>query len=335
MRLPIRLLLTTACAKASLDGWDSICADGTRDDIRRCAKDLATTIAGCGPTGYVTPAVRCTNLAVAGAASQAVNWAVMFAGGLAQHVHTRTLEALLTAKDFTKNNRPKGMSGRAFRDRPRLGLNDVGLPTCFFWTLREPAKRIESGYRHAVQLMASHPLFSVRRPPPLDDLMAAWRANATRRPKAIQENFMRGQVGYLKGGLDLCRRKAIQIVPLCTETLADDWAAAATRVLGDPDARLPQAHARAIDSDPRLRKESTLSDTNRRWVNEEAFLADHVVWRAFCAGRNLSTPYAPTQSRRHRLPVSQHRCSPHNRHLPGCHWLPGKCRWQCNEPPRS
>ena len=258
----------------------------------------------------------------------------MLAGGLAQHVHTRTVEALLTAKDFSRNSRPKGMSGKQYRDRPRLGLNDVGRPACFFWTLREPAKRIESGYRHAVQLMTSHPLFSVRRPPPLDDLMAAWRANATRRPKAIQENFMRGQVGYLKGGLDLCRRKAIQIIPLCTETLADDWAAAATRVLGDPDARLPQANARAIDSDPRLRHESTLSDANRRWVNEEAFLADHVVWRSLC-GRNASTPYAPTQSRRHRLPVSQHRCSPHNRHLPGCHWLPGKCRWQCNEPPRS
>ena len=317
MRLPIRLLLTTACAKASLDGWDSICADGTRDDIRRCAKDLATTIAGCGPTGYVTPAVRCTNLAVAGAASQAVNWALMLAGGLAQHVHTRSIKSLLTAKDFSRNSRPKGMSGKQYRDRPRLGLNDVGRPACFFWTLREPAKRIESGYRHAVQLMTSHPLFSVRRPPPLDDLMAAWRANATRRPKAIQENFMRGQVGYLKGGLDLCRRKAIQIIPLCTETLADDWAAAATRVLGDPDARLPQANARAIDSDPRLRHESTLSDANRRWVNEEAFLADYVVWRALCGRRNASTPYAPTQSRRHRLPVSQHRCSPHNRHLPG------------------
>ena len=32
--------------------------------------------------------------------------------------------------------------------------------------------------------------------------MASWRANATRRPKAIlQENFFRTQVGYLKGGL--------------------------------------------------------------------------------------------------------------------------------------
>ena len=333
MRLPIRLLLTTACAKASLDGWDSICADGTRDDIRRCAKDLATTIAGCGPTGYVTPAVRCTNLAVAGAASQAVNWALMLAGGLAQHVHTRSIKSLLTAKDFSRNSRPKGMSGKQYRDRPRLGLNDVGMPTCFFWTLREPAKRIESGYRHAVQLMASHPLFSVRRPPPLDNLMASWCANATLRPSGvIQENFFRTQVGYLRGGINLCRRRAIQIIPLCTETLADDWADAAARVLGDPDARLPQANARAIDSDPRLRKESTLSDMNRRWVNEEAFLADHVVWRAVCGGRNSSTPYAPT--RRHRLPVSQHRCSPHNhnRHLPGCHWLPGKCRWQCNEP---
>ena len=332
MRLPIRLLLITACGRASLEGWDSICADGTREEVKRCAADLAKTIRGCGGRRLV-PATKCTNLAVAGAASQALNWAVMLAGGLAQHVHTRSLESLLIAKDFSQNSRPSGMSGPRYRNRPRLGLNDVGMPTCFFWTLREPAKRIESGYRHAVQLMASHPLFSVRRPPPLDDLMAAWRSNATLRPKVIQENFFRGQVGYLKGGLRLCRRKAIQIIPLCTETLADDWADAAARVLGDPDARLPQANARAIDSDPRLRKESTLSDTNRRWVNEEAFLADHVVWRALC-GRNASTPYAPTQSRRHRLPVSQHRCSPHNRHLPGCHWLPGKCRWQCNEPPR-
>ena len=334
MRLPIRLLILSTCARASLDGWDSICADANREEVKRCAADLAKTIRGCGGRRLV-PATKCTNLAVAGAASQALNWAVMLAGGLAQHVHTRSLESLLIAKDFSQNSRPSGMSGPRYRNRPRLGLNDVGMPTCFFWTLREPAKRIESGYRHAVQLMASHPLFSVRRPPPLDDLMAAWRSNATLRPKVIQENFFRGQVGYLKGGLNLCRRKAIQIVPLCTETLADDWAAAATRVLGDPDARLPQANARAIDSDPRLRKESTLSDMNRRWVNEEAFLADHVVWRAVCGGRNSSTPYAPT--RRHRLPVSQHRCSPHNhnRHLPGCHWLPGKCRWQCNEPPRS
>ena len=333
MRLPIRLLILSTCARASLDGWDSICADGTREEVKRCAADLAETIRGCGGRRLV-PATKCTNLAVAGAASQALNWAVMLAGGLAQHVHTRSLESLLIAKDFSQNSRPSGMSGPRYRNRPRLGLNDVGMPTCFFWTLREPAKRIESGYRHAVQLMASHPLFSVRRPPPLDNLMAAWRANATCRPKAIQENFFRTQVGYLRGGIQLCRRKAIQIVPLCTETLADDWAAAATRVLGDPDARLPQANARAIDSDPRLRKESTLSDANRRWVNEEAFLADHVVWRAFCGARNASTPYAPTQSRRHRLPVTQHRCSPHNRHLPGCHWLPGKCRWQCNEPPR-
>jgi hypothetical protein len=283
MRLPILLLLITARGRASLVGWNSICADGTRYKVKRCAADLAETIRGCGGRRLV-PATKCTNLAVAGAASQAVNWALMLAGGLAQHVHTRTVESLLTAKDFSRNTRPKGMSGKTYRDRPRLGLNDVGKPTCFFWTLREPAKRIESGYRHAVQLMASHPLLSVRRPPPLDDLMTAWRANATRRPRGIQENFFRGQVGYLKGGLDLCRRKAIQIVPLCTETLADDWAAAATRVLGDPDARLPQANARAIDSDPRLRHESTLSDTNRRWVNEEAFLADHVVWRALCGG---------------------------------------------------
>ena len=331
MRLPIRLLLITACGRASLEGWDSICADGTREEVKRCAADLAKTIRGCGGRRLV-PATKCTNLAVAGAASQALNWAVMLAGGLAQHVHTRSLESLLIAKDFSQNSRPSGMSGPRYRNRPRLGLNDVGMPTCFFWTLREPAKRIESGYRHAVQLMASHPLFSVRRPPPLDDLMAAWRSNATLRPKVIQENFFRGQVGYLKGGLRLCRRKAIQIIPLCTETLADDWADAAARVLGDPDARLPQANARAIDSDPRLRHESTLSDANRRWVNEEAFLADHVAWRSLC-GRNASTPYAPTQSRRHRLPVTQHRCSPHNRHLPGCHWLPGKCRWQCNEPP--
>ena len=332
MRLPIRILILITCARASLEGWDSICASGNREKVKRCAADLAETIRGCGGRRLV-PATKCTNLAVAGAASQAVNWALMLAGGLAQHVHTRTVASLLTAKDFSINSRPKGMSGPRFRNRPRLGLNDIGRPTCFFWTLREPAKRIESGYRHAVQLMASHPLFSVRRPPPLDNLMASWRANATRRPRGIQENFFRTQVGYLKGGLSLCRRKAIQIIPLCTETLADDWAAAATRVLGDPDARLPQANARAIDSDPRLRKESTLSYENRRWVNEEAFLADHVVWQALC-GRNASTPYAPTQSRRHRLPVSQHRCSPHNRHLPGCHWLPGKCRWQCNEPPR-
>ena len=330
-RLPIQLWLVAACGRASLVGWNSICADGTRYKVKRCSADLAETIRGCGGRRLV-PATKCTNLAVAGAASQAVNWALMLAGGLAQHVHTRTVASLLTVKDFSRNSRPKGMSGPQYRKRPLLGRNDVGRPTCFFWTLREPAKRIESGYRHAVQLMASHPLFSVRRPPPLDTLMASWRANATR-PRVLQENFFRTQVGYLKGGLD-CRRKAIQIVPLCTETLADDWAAAATRVLGDPDARLPQANARAIDSDPRLRKESTLSDANRRWVNEEAFLADHVVWRALCGGRNASTPYAPTQSRRHRLPVSQHRCSPHNQHLPGCHWLPGKCRWQCNEPPR-
>ena len=334
MRLPIRILILSTCARASLEGWNSICADGSRFKVKRCSADLAETIRGCGGRRLV-PATKCTNLAVAGAASQAVNWALMLAGGLAQHVHTRTVASLLTVKDFSRNSRPKGMSGPQYRKRPLLGRNDVGRPTCFFWTLREPAKRIESGYRHAVQLMASHPLFSVRRPPPLDNLMASWRANATRRPPpAIQENFFRGQVGYLKGGLRLCRRKAIQIIPLCTETLADDWADAAARVLGDPDARLPQANARAIDSDPRLRKESTLSDTNRRWVNEEAFLADHVVWRLICGGRNASTPYAPTQSRRHRLPVTQHRCSPHNRHLPGCHWLPGKCRWQCNEPPR-
>ena len=85
MRLPIRLLILSTCARASLEGWDSICADGTRDEIIQCANKLATTIAGCGPTGYVIPAVKCTNLAVAGAASQAVNWAVMLAGGLAQH----------------------------------------------------------------------------------------------------------------------------------------------------------------------------------------------------------------------------------------------------------
>jgi hypothetical protein len=334
-RVAIRLLLI-GCARASLDGWDTICADGTREDIRRCANKLATTIVDCGPTGYVTPAVKCTNLAVAGAASQAVNWALMLAGGLAQHVHTRTVASLLTVKDFSRNSRPKGMSGPQYRKRPLLGRNDVGRPTCFFWTLREPAKRIESGYRHAVQLMASHPLFSVRRPPPLDDLMAAWRANATRRPKAIQENFMRTQIGYLRGGIDLCRRKEIQIVPLCTETLADDWAAAATRVLGDPDARLPQAHARAINSDPRLQSESTLSYENRRWVNREVFIADHVVWRVLCGGRNASTPYAPTKTLSRRPPTRYTgRCSrPHNLHLPGCHWLPGKCRWQCHEPPR-
>ena len=283
------------------------------------------------------PATKCTNLAVAGAASQALNWALMLAGGLAQHVHLRTVASLLTVKDFSQNSRPSGMSGPRYRNRPRLGLNDVGMPTCFFWTLRDPAKRIESGYRHAVQLMASHPLFSVRRPPPLDDLMAAWRANATRRPRVLQENFFRTQVGYLRGGIDLCRRKAIQIVPLCTETLADDWADAAARVLGDPDARLPQANARAIDSDPRLRKESTLSDMNRRWVNEEAFLADHVVWRDMC-GRNASTPYAPTKTPGLRLNIrdrSRQRCSPLNRHMPGCQWHSGKCRWQCREMPRS
>jgi len=188
MRLPIRLLLITACGRASLEGWDSICADGTREEVKRCAADLAKTIRGCGGRRLV-PATKCTNLAVAGAASQALNWAVMLAGGLAQHVHTRSLESLLIAKDFSQNSRPSGMSGPRYRNRPRLGLNDVGMPTCFFWTLREPAKRIESGYRHAVQLMASHPLFSVRRPPPLDDLMAAWRSNATLRPKVIQENF--------------------------------------------------------------------------------------------------------------------------------------------------
>ena len=335
-RLPIQLWLVAACARASLEGWNSICADGSRFKVKRCSADLAETIRGCGGRRLV-PATKCTNLAVAGAASQAVNWAVMFAGGLAQHVHTRTLEALLTAKDFSRNSRPKGMSGKQYRDRPRLGLNDVGMPTCFFWTLREPAKRIESGYRHAVQLMASHPLFSVRRPPPLDDLMAAWRANATRRPRVLQENFFRTQVGYLRGGINLCRRRAIQIIPLCTETLADDWADAAARVLGDPDARLPQANARAIDSDPRLRKESTLSDMNRRWVNEEAFLADHVVWRDMC-GRNASTPYAPTKTPGLRLNIrdrSRQRCSPLNRHMPGCQWHSGKCRWQCREMPRS
>ena len=221
-RLPIQLWLVAACARASLEGWNSICADGSRFKVKRCSADLAETIRGCGGRRLV-PATKCTNLAVAGAASQAVNWALMLAGGLAQHVHTRTVASLLTVKDFSRNSRPKGMSGPQYRKRPLLGRNDVGRPTCFFWTLREPAKRIESGYRHAVQLMASHPLFSVRRPPPLDDLMAAWRANATRRPKAIQENFMRTQIGYLRGGIDLCRRKAIQIVPLCTETLADDW----------------------------------------------------------------------------------------------------------------
>ena len=334
-RLPIQLWLVAACARASLEGWNSICADGSRFKVKRCSADLAETIRGCGGRRLV-PATKCTNLAVAGAASQAVNWALMLAGGLAQHVHTRTVASLLTVKDFSRNSRPKGMSGPQYRKRPLLGRNDVGRPTCFFWTLREPAKRIESGYRHAVQLMASHPLFSVRRPPPLDDLMAAWRANATRRPKAIQENFMRTQIGYLRGGINLCRRKAIQIVPLCTEALADDWAAAATRVLGDPDARLPQAHARAIDSDPRLQNESTLSYENRRWVNREVFLADHVVWRVLCGGRNASTPYAPTKTLSRRPPTRYTgRCSrPHNRHLPGCHWLPGKCRWQCNEPPR-
>ena len=170
-RLPIQLWLVAACGRASLVGWNSICADGTRYKVKRCSADLAETIRGCGGRRLV-PATKCTNLAVAGAASQAVNWALMLAGGLAQHVHTRTVASLLTAKDFSRNSRPKGMSGKNYRDRPRLGLNDVGMPTCFFWTLREPAKRIESGYRHAVQLMASHPLFSVRRPPPLDDLMA-------------------------------------------------------------------------------------------------------------------------------------------------------------------
>ena len=121
----------------------------------------------------------------------------MLAGGLAQHVHTRTVASLLTAKDFSRNSRPKGMSGPktiAIASAPwSQRRRDAHV---LLWTLREPAKRIESGYRHAVQLMASHPLFSVRRPPPLDDLMAAWRANATRRPKAIQENFLRTQIGY-------------------------------------------------------------------------------------------------------------------------------------------
>ena len=50
--------------------------------------------------------------ACCGAASQAVNWALMLAGGLAQHVHTRTVASLLTAKDFSRNSRPKGMSGK-------------------------------------------------------------------------------------------------------------------------------------------------------------------------------------------------------------------------------
>ena len=287
-----------ACARASLVGWDSICADGTREDIRRCAKDLATTIVDCGPTGYVTPATKCTNLAVAGAASQAVNWALMLAGGLAQHVHTRTVASLLTAKDFSRNSRPKGMSGKNYRDRPRLGLNDVGMPTCFFWTLREPAKRIESGYRHAVQLMASHPLFSVRRPPPLDDLMASWRANATRRPRVLQENFSADPGWLLKRWPRSAGERRYKSCPSArrrwpTTGPPRPRASSAIRMRGYR--RRTRGRSIATRGCEKSRRSRTRTGAGS---SEEVFLADHVVWRVLCGGRNASTPYAPTQSRR-------------------------------------
>ena len=228
---------------------------GAAPDAERCAADVLATAAACA-TRRQPRLGECANLSPPGTGTMALYHALRLSG-----------------------------AKRAAHDHQRAAV-DVPDAPCLLMTLREPAARMESGYRFVY-------LKAPRKPAPtLDEMLAAWRANLTegRRwapPAGYMANFFWPQAGYLKGlTAQGCRKGRVALHVLCTETLGADWARLSPTPLPADNIR-DSAYAalkRGVVERSRITKNST-----RAWANEELFPTDYRLWRRFCGMRNLTS----------------------------------------------
>lgn len=233
-----------------------------------CRARLIAMVQACGGANTTMKIGGCANLAPAG---------------------TGTLALSATLKDLGNRHwhHEHGATIADVRRGKRRGAR-VKAPECFLVTLREPASRLESGYRHK-QLQRP----GKAKTPPLDALLAEWRkrfdgGDAHALPWQFLKNFFWPQAGYVQAGAAACANRDITIHVLCTERLRDDWAALATDRFGLGGVTLKSEHLRSNATGPTavaVRKSSTIRNaTTRAWVNDGAFPTDHALWKAFCSG---------------------------------------------------
>ena len=282
-------------------GVDACGGDGA------CASDLIRALDACaGENGAVRPET-CGNLCPAGTGTLTLKDALLATpAAFAHHSHRVGLPDLhdMTA---TASLAAKRRDGSDFDGKRRGGAR------CLFVTLREPAARLESAYRHS-QLR-----FKPRHDPPaLDGVLEAWRgrvaggaAAEAELPPQILVDFFLPQAAYVKPAPPHCAAGDLTVHVLCTTTLATDWAAAATAKLGlAAPPRIDPAHSKHVRSSgaastspekrayvARVQGRSKIANAStRRWINEELYPTDTALFRHFCEPRIAAATANGTRS---------------------------------------
>ena len=243
------------------------------------------------------PLHKSANLAPAGSGTTTLYQSLQHISPHAHHAHLYTVELV-----SRREGSPKLKSLPA----------DPPPPNCFVITMREPAARLESGYRHAVLRRRNNVRKRPARTParknatagwwnatalnePIDAEIDAWRrhpdvgAGATfgglgengtlpRGMGVIQHQFFWPSAGYVHGARAFGAKR---VHLLCTDRLRDDLKRFARDAWSMPNFSVHTSFGRS----ERMPGDAShiSSPAMRHWVNYYAYPADTALWRLACA----------------------------------------------------
>lgn len=223
-----------------------------------CAREFAALLVDGGPS-VRGPARECVNLAPAGGGTKTVT------------------EALRAAGLPECGSTPRG--GCAHHEHELYGARDAAArgARCVVATVREPAARLESGFRYLVQREKIANAAGKR----INDVVAAWARDYDRRRQ------MRPLLGVF--GVPLAaffagvERADLDVRLVCTDRLGADLAAS-----GFPADANATAHRRSAHATADLRNRSTLAPQWRTFLNAVVYAADYAVYARRCLGGESS-----------------------------------------------
>ena len=243
---------------------------------RRCMAEFLEMITDC-IDDIDPPQKQCINLAVAGAGS----------GSILDHL--RDFHVLPNCQKQTTNN------GCVHHKHSGFGaLEALANAPCVIMSIREPAARLESGFRYIYGKQRFIRKIGNISNHTINDHIAktASRYSVDSMIHPLYGFFGVPQASYfagLTGGI--CRNRSVQLHVLCTEGLTMELGELTTAL------KLPQATVRDSNQNlrsqtrhPIVRARSRLEPKWRDWVNNELYPLDSILHGMICGGRGIWPP---------------------------------------------
>ena len=236
---------------------------------RRCMIEFVGMVVNC-VDGIVPPvSANCTNLAVAGSGSA-------------------SLSNYLKMANTTKCSKDTVNSSCFHHHHSEFGATEaLTHGPCVLTTLREPAGRLESGYRYIDmrkwKRTHKHTNSTVSRD--VTYLKSTYDAKPFVNP--LYGFFGIPQTAYLAGlTKGLCHKGLVQLHIICTESLTNELSDLSKDLDISPDVHFP-ANGRSEAQSEELAKRSRLEPKLRSWVNNELYPLDSLLHDTFCNGRGI------------------------------------------------